>query len=248
MKLKTKIVQGMVICAASFLLTDSAYSFKQIASPSPNGLQQLPLSPEGKRGHASPSSMNIGPTQKGVIIQVKNGLLTEALQQVANHTNIQFRIADHLNSHRINVDIRAKNWDSGVDRLLQNFSKVTVWDKSSKMENVLLMGLSNGESPGGPGFNAPADNKVASKPKPQINKPAATLSISKLKQLVKVQPGNAIPAHLFGDQEIRDYLKVRGIRSPDDWKEAKRGRVIQHMAKRELIKLLYKQQAKSKVN
>lgn len=248
MKLKSKVIQGMVICAAPLLLADSAYSFKQIVSSSPQESRKIFRSTGGKQVSALSPSMNIGPTKDGVIIQVKNGLLEDALQQVANHANIQFKIADHLNSHKINVNIRAKNWDSGVDLLLKNFSKVTVWDKSSKIENVLLMGISDAESLAGAG-NAPIDNKTARYQKKLRNrKPVARLSVPKLKQLVKVQPGNAIPAHLFGDREIRDYLKLKGIHSPDDWKEAKRGRIVQHIAKRELVRLLYKQQAKSKIN
>lgn len=249
MSLKNKIIQGIVICVAFLLLTDSAYSFKRIVSSSKESAR-ISHSTKGKSFSGSnpflASSMKIGLTETGIKIQVRNGLLVDVLQQITNHTNIQFRIADHLNSQRINVNIQAKNWDSGVERLLKDFSKVTVWDKFSRIENILLMGTNIEGSQTG-SETAQFGDQVAGY---QISKkkPNPGLSVSKLKQLVKIQPGNTILADLFADKEIRNYLKLKGIHSPNDLKQSKKRRVVQHLAKRELIKLLYEQQSRSKVN
>lgn len=249
MKVNNKITKGIVFCASLLLLNDTAYGFSQMISISPEKPSQNLNSSKGKVFSGSNPSLasliHIGPTETGIIIQVKNGLLVDVLQQIANHTNIQFRIADQLRSERIDVNIQAPSWDSGIEGLLKDFSKVTVWDKYSKMENVLLLEANKWEPPAGPATNV-HDNRVAGYRKAEGEKPNSGPSISNLKQLLQVQPGHSIPPRLFADQEIRRYLKSKGIHSPNDWKQIKKGSVVRQMAKRELIKLLYGQQTTSK--
>lgn len=251
MNVKNKITKGIVFCASLLLLNDTAYGFMQTVSNSSEEPSQNFKSNKSKVFSVSNSSLssliNIGPTETGVIIQVNNGLLIDVFQQIAKHTNIQIKIADQLSSQRINVNIRAQSWDSGIESLLEDFSKVIVWDEYSKMENILILGTNGLELPSGSANNVyvkrTPGNREAKK-----NKPGSGLSIPKLKKLVQVQLGHSLPSSLFKDREIRRYLKLRGIHSLNDWKQSKKRRVLQFLAKRELIKLHYNQQSKPKVN
>ena len=251
MNVKNKITKGIVFCASLLLLNDTAYGFTQTISTSSEKPAQNFNSNKGKFFSVSNSSLssliNIGPTETGVIIQVNNGLLIDVFQQITKHTNIQFKIVDQLSSQRINVNIRAQSWDSGIESLLEDFSKVIVRNEYSKMENILILGTNGLELPSSSANNVyvkrTPGNREAKK-----NKPGSGLSISKLKKLVQVQLGHSLPSSLFKDREIRRYLKLRGIHSLNDWKQSKKRRVLQFLAKRELMKLLYNQQSKPKVN
>jgi hypothetical protein len=244
MNVKNKIIQGIFFCASLLLLNDTAYGFTQTISTSSEKPSQNFNSNKGKVFSGSNPSLasliNIGPTETGIIIQVKNGLLIDVFQQIAKHTNIQFRIVDQLSSQRINVNIQAQSWDSGIESLLEDFSKVIVWDKYSRMENILILGTNKWESPAGP-VNNVHDNRAPEYRDAKKKKPGFGLSISNLKKLVQVQLGHSFPPSLFADQEIRRYLKLRGIHSINDWKQTKKIRVVSHLAKRELVRLLYEQ-------
>ncbi|GJL78481.1 MAG: hypothetical protein NPINA01_14700 [Nitrospinaceae bacterium] len=248
MKLKNKIIKGSVLGVSLLLLSDTAHGISKAPSaPSEEPLQISDFRKSGlssEKNSASASSIHIGPTATGIRIYVNNGLLVDVLQQVANYTDIQFRLANALNSKRINVNIQARDWESGVERLLKDFSKVTVWDKHARMDNILLLGMNHWE----PEEALQTNTHSHSSEVPQKAQGKPGLPISKLKQLVQVKPGQSIPPDLFADEEVQRYLKLKGIRSSSDWKQIKKGRVVHHLAKRELVRLLYEQQRKTRVN
>ena len=147
--MKNKIIQKIVFCIPFFLSCGTAFGFSQVFPadseekiPVTNRVNALPVSVSGPSGS---SSINIKASDAGIILKVENSYLADVLQQVANETNIQFNIGSQLTSHRITVNIRGPNWNSVIETLLKDFSRVTVWnEKSEGMKEVLLLAFSRG--------------------------------------------------------------------------------------------------------
>jgi hypothetical protein len=83
-----------------------------------------------------PSRLDIQSSKDGVTIEVKDGYLVDVLQGVADESDIRFRVSDSLVNEKINADVRAPDWDSGVPRLLKGASTVALWDENSQLKKV----------------------------------------------------------------------------------------------------------------
>ena len=189
------------------------------------------------------SSINIKTSDAGIVLNVANSFLSDVLQQVANHSHIEFNVGNQLTSHRVSVNIQGPNWNSVIKTLLKDFSKVTVWNKKSKgMKEVLLLGKNNW-SPQVDFETSSDDNRVM-----RGKNRSQGLSVSQLKNLVRIPSGISLPPSLFADQEIRRYLNLKGIQSPEEWKEPGKVRTVLHIAKRELNRLLFEKQLRQKFN
>jgi hypothetical protein len=238
--MKMKVFLGMIVCVLLFFRT--AYSFPQAAPSSPEAPPTLAVS-----GPSNNSSILIDSTASGITIDVKNGFLIDVLQEVANQTDIRFNIASQLKHQKVNVSIIARDWDSGIESLTKGFSKVTVWDESSDMKEILLLG-ENHWNPHIDTATSASDNLEMSGRATDEGINDSRLSISKLQRLVQVPPGTSLPPGLFADQEIRRYLKLKGIHFPGEWKRPNKARAVLHMAKKELNRLLFAKQTKSRIN
>jgi len=230
-----------------FLSCGTAFSFSQVFPadseeniPAANRGNALPVSVSKPSGG---SSINIKASDGGIILNVENSYLADVLQQVADETNIQFNIGSQLTSHRITVYIQGPNWNSVIETLLKDFSRVTVWnEKSEGMKEVLLLGKNNW-NPEEEFETGSYDNRTLR----EVNR-NPEISVSQLKRLVSVPLGDSLPPSLFADQQIRSYLKLKGIQSPEEWKQPKKARTALHMAKKELTRRLYEKQRKLKAD
>ena len=245
--MKNKIIQKIVFCIPFFLSCGTAFGFSQVFPA--DSEEKIPVTNRGNAlavsvsGPSGSSSINIKASDAGIILKVENSYLADVLQQVANETNIQFNIGSQLTSHRITVNIRGPNWNSVIETLLKDFSRVTVWnEKSEGMKEVLLLGKNNWD-PKEAFETGSYDNRTMSE---ENRSPG--ISVSQLKRLVRVPLGNSLPPSLFADQEIRRYLKLKGIQSPEEWEQPKKARTALHMAKKELTRLLYEKQRKFKAD
>lgn len=242
--LMKKIVQGIVICLSVQFTIGSSYGVSNIPLPridqnSVNRSRENPLQMEAP---AQNSSIHMTASKEGVFIRVENGRLGDVLQKVANQTDIQFSIPNHLSSVKINSDIQASDWESGIKAILKDFSHVMVWNKNFGMKKVMLLGKNEWN----PDENFdPATEGV---PLGEMSRPAPKLSLSKLKRLIQTPPGKPFPSNLFADRQIRRYLELKGIHSPDEWEKPGKVRTVLHMAKKELNRLLSAKQILQNLN
>ena len=131
--MKNKIIQKIVFCISIFLSCGTAFGFSQVFPVGPE--EKIPTANRGSQLSVSVSdpfvgsSINIESSDARIILNVENSFLADVLQQVANETNIQFNIGSQLTSHRITVNIQGRNWNSVIETLLKDFSKVTVWNE-----------------------------------------------------------------------------------------------------------------------
>ena len=245
--MKNNIIQKIVFCTSFFLSCGTAFGSSQVFPVGPE--DNIPIADSGNALPVSAddpsvnSFIDIQASDTGIIISVENSFLADVLQQVANETNIQFNIGSKLISHRITVNIQGPDWNSAINTLLKDFSKVTVWnEKSEGMKEILLLGKNNW-APQEEFESGSYDNRTL---REENRSPG--ISVSQLKRLVKIPLGNSLPPGLFADQEIRRYLKLKGIQSPEEWKQPKKARTALHLAKRELTRLLYEKQIRQKID
>ncbi|MFQ5449946.1 MAG: hypothetical protein ACE5E9_04920 [Nitrospinaceae bacterium] len=246
-------IKGLMIATVVLVMTGPAFSFTQFFSSKPEKPVSLPPLPVMEEKNIP---MVIGSSDKGVRINVSNGYLVDVLQKVADETNVSFRVADSLLTRKITANIREADWEAGVHELLKDVSTVALWDKNSRLRDVVLLNTS--------GFAAPAGRKgtdkagrpanqtaPASMPRPgnagtaadasqKIARaaPEADLSIFKIKRLLQIQPGTVLPRDLFEDPDLKPFFDSGGIRSPEDWKEFNKARKARVAARGELRKKL----------
>lgn len=242
--MKNKGIPIIIFFTVLFVLSGTAMGFRQVFPANPEE-QAFPVSserafPVSVSGSTVGSFINVESSDSGIILTVENSFLADVLQQVANNTNIQFNVGSRLTLHRISVKIQGPNWNSVVETLLKDFSRVTVWNKkSNSMKEVLLLGKNNWAPPLEEFETTSFKNQTTGR-----KNRSQGLSISKLKRLVRIPQGHSIPDNLFADLEIRRYLELKGVQSPEEWKQPKKVRIVRHMAKRELTRLLFEKQRK----
>lgn len=241
--MRKKVFRAIVFCASLFLSAGFAFGFTPVF---PADIEEQTPVANGRitfNGPSAGSWVHIESMETGILLDIENSFLADALQQVANATSIQFNVGSQLTSHRITARIEGPNWNSVVGTLLKDYSKVTVWNEKSKsIKEILLLGKNN--------WDPQQEYEFASfnyPPEGQENQ-STGLSIAKLKLLVGVPPGNPIPPYLFADQEIRSYIELKGIRSPEGWKNRGKVRVVLQKVKKDLNRLLFEKQRKLKTH
>lgn len=242
-----KIIRGII--SYVLLLCGTAYGLPQAVSPYPEKLP-TPGNKGNTLGTSNPSinsSILIESKEAGITLQIKNSFLIDVLQEVANQTDIRFDVASQIKSEKVNIHIIVQDWDSGIDSLTKGFSRITVWGGRSEIKEVLLLGKNNW-NPQEDSVTSTFDNLETAHRETDEGKKDSTLSISKLKRLIQIPPGKPFPSNLFQDREIRRYLELKGIRFPGEWKRPNKARAVLHMAKKELSRLLFEKQTRSKVN
>jgi hypothetical protein len=240
-----KIVQGIVICIFVQFTIGLSFATSKIPLPKidPTSGNRAWENPSQMKKSGRVSSIHMGMTNdEEILIRVENGRLGDVLQKIANQTDIQFSIPNHLASHTINMHIRASDWETGIKTILQGFSHIMVWNGNFGMKEVLLLGKNDGKPY--EDFDSASEGALSEE---RDRHPSPTLSPSKLRRLIQSPPGKAFPSSLFADREIRRYLQLKGIHSPDEWKQSGKVRTVLHMAKRELNRLLTKRQTLQKV-
>lgn len=90
---------------------------------------------------------------------VTNGVLGEVLQEVANKTDIRFQVANKLVDDKITADVRADDWDTGVQQLLKNKSTISLWDADSNVIDVVVMQSHKRQEQGQVKFNISDQSK-----------------------------------------------------------------------------------------
>ncbi len=79
----------------------------------------------------------MGISRDGVNIKYENTRLMDVLDHIEKQSNIRFRVADALYDMQITVNIRAADWDSAVNILLKDFSRIEIKDGKSKLMKVI---------------------------------------------------------------------------------------------------------------
>jgi hypothetical protein len=232
--MKKKAIRGIVFFISTLLISNNVYSFPPLHSST-----REEVSINMKNGDsvlannsAMGSSINIDSSGNGVGINVKNAFLIDVLEKLESKTNIQFRAASQLNSQIINANIHAEDWHSLVDILLQDFSKLVVWGNGSRIKNIFLLGGNE---------SIPHEKYEVGIQTRHREKQDLELPISKLTKLFHTPTSISFPTHLYADPEIRRYLELAGIHSPDDWGKPKKARVVLHNVRRQLSSQLVKQ-------
>ena len=139
------IIRGLrlLFVLPMLLISTTAFSFSQF-SPSEDTHKPVVT---GKNKKTVPIKPSIKVSKEGVSIVVNNGVLGEVLQDVANETDIRFRVSNKLARERITADVRAEDWDSGVQKLLKGNSTISLWDTDSKLTEVVVMESNNRKQP-----------------------------------------------------------------------------------------------------
>jgi hypothetical protein len=248
----TRKILRVLVVVITYIFGGPAFSF---AKPSP--ASSASVVPEARTAEnrkilkallvlSSPSESDTG---KKINLLINNEPLSDVLQHIAEKTNISFRITADLHSTRIIANIHASNWEEGLNELLKDMNRLSVWDKNSRLTHVIILGgknlTSNPTSSG-------ASRQTSFTSVPQANKVRQTSialpgdsaqnseipSESNLKKLLRIQPGNSLPENLFNNPEVNQFLKDNGIQSPNDWKEFHIARNVRKSVRRELRQIL----------
>jgi len=242
-----KIITGIISCV--LLLWGTAYGLPQAFPSSPETPSSLANTRDTLAGNNPPntSSILIESTEAGIEIHVRNGFLTDVFQEIANHTNIRFNVASQIQNQKVTVDIITKDWDSGIDSLTKGFSRITVRGDRLEIKEILLLGKNNWDPQEDTDTSA-FDNLEMARRETDEGEKDSSLSISKLKRLIQIPQGRPLPSNLFDDREIRRYLELKGIHSPDEWEKPGKVRTVLRMAKKELKRVFFEKQIRQKVN
>jgi len=226
--MKVLLVRGMIFIMPLLFLSGTAFSFTQFISPSEE--------------ESVSSSIQIGSTDKGIQIRVRNAPLVDVFQRLTDETNIQFRVPDNLTAMRINADIVAPDWNAGVQTLLKDFSQVSLLDKHGKLSKVVILNSKEWTS------QAEAMEqqvRIQNRPRPAAGTgknpsivPDIVLSKAQLRVLAKGRYGNPLPARLFQRTKYREFLAKHGIESIEDLNVIAKAKAVRRAARLQLQALL----------
>lgn len=252
-------LKGLFVIIPVFVLGNPAFSFtKLFPSPSASLVSKPPLGflEKKKVYFTSPrepiqtlvdlKNDSEADASLKVNLMINNEPLLDVLQRIAEETNISFRVPSDLFSKRISANIHVSNWGEGVNELLKDMNRLSVWDKNSNLTQVIILGRKS--STNAPGRETSSIS--ASKANFQHRAPTALTvasaqlrekpSESNLRKLLHLQPGTPLPEELFNTPDVNQFLKANGIQSPNDWKEFHKARVVHKSIRRELRQILVK--------
>lgn len=84
-------------------------------------------------------SAGITQDQSGVSLAFQGKTLKQALDTIKDKTGIQFKISDTLSQKTVPNDVKAENWKAAVQKLLQNYNKVEMWQEDLTKSQVWIM-------------------------------------------------------------------------------------------------------------
>jgi len=89
--------------------------------------------------YQSTSKNSINSTLKGIQLHFREYPLGEILKNIREETGILFRISPQTAKKFINIDIKAKDWKSSVQKLIADFSRIEVWTNKTKTSQIWLV-------------------------------------------------------------------------------------------------------------
>lgn len=201
--------------------------------------------------------------ENGVRINVQNILLSTLLQYIHDRSGIEFKLGYDVVDEVITTSISASTWTEAVRILLKEFNKVEVWANDKDLSRVVVLDGEvdkildsevdkNGQTES-PQLIAETQNiktdfssqKDFIKTQNQQTYTQATqsevpLNWFQLRRLVRTRPGKLLSNSLFQEPRSREFLHLRGIDSPEDWKQVDKAKSIQNEA-HDYLQILKKQ-------
>jgi hypothetical protein len=171
--------------------------------------------------------------EKPKSIKIINEPLSNVLQKITKSSGIDFQVADALMGELISAKIQESNWDAVVLRLLDNFNLVELKDGKGHLQKVHVLSLKNQE------IVVKSTNEVIQFKKRPSNKAEIWLNADQLHELAKGPFSSPLPAHMFNDTELRNFLSLHGISSDKEMNNIKKSMRVRIEARRQL-KMLQK--------
>lgn len=81
-------------------------------------------------------------TDGRIQLDIQNRTLMEVLQSVQLRSGIRFEISPHVLNEKMSITSRAKDWNSAVTTLLQNYNRVGFFGDTGQLKRVLIAGMS----------------------------------------------------------------------------------------------------------
>lgn len=171
---------------------------------------------------------------QGVSIHVKERSLGDVLRQVEGEANIAFDIRDAaLADIKISARIMASDWPKATLKLLDDFSRIDIWDED-RLSRVVLLGRGNYPTK----YIRKTPRKVNSVKRIFSGKRYKRfLSEKKLRYLIRTPINKPLPASLIQDWEYRTFLKPFGIKTLEDLKNMNNTQTVRLEVRRQLREL-----------
>lgn len=244
--MKKKYLKRLVLLITVIVLGYPAFSFSKLPLPTEAPKAHIPVHREPLKNTFALTSTSETDTVHNINLIVNDEPLVDVLQRIAEETNISFRVPSDLFSKKISASIHTSNWENGVNLLLKDMNRLSVWDKNSHLTQVSILSersssnfqneqtASRGFSKTNSKSQASLDPTVASSQ--NLDQP----SESNLKKLLHIQPGGTLPGELFNDPNVNQFLNSNGIQSPKDWKEFHKARIVHKAVRKQLRQILVK--------
>lgn len=174
-----------------------------------------------------------------VTINVRDREWGEVLQRIQKESGIVFEFHARLKNLKITARISAPDWTSAARKLLEDFSRVEVWDKN-RLSRVRLLGG---------GKHSPLSiqktsrliqlESVENKRKkiPRGKKYKIFLSENQLRELLETPIDPPIPTRLFHDMRYKKFLRQFGLESPRELKDMDNSLTVRLEVRRQLREL-----------
>jgi len=183
--------------------------------------------------------------KSGVQIKASGVPLGELLQYVEAASGIQFDVPDKLAGEMVSVDLRAKNWQDALAELLEDKSRLDVWDARNRLTSVRLLGNREWGTGSAPQTAAPAAITARVQPgaAPSQNTAAGTdLNKEQLSQISKGPYRSPLSEELYRNLTLRPFLEKFGIQSEADLKDTRKAMRVRREARKQL-RLIRKKEA-----
>ncbi|MFQ5716090.1 MAG: hypothetical protein ACE5GQ_03205 [Nitrospinales bacterium] len=192
-----------------------------------------------KDGFSPIGAHEIGSNQIGVAINVNNLELMDVLQRIQNESGINFVVHDDLSGEKISARIKAADWTSAALKLLENFSRVEVWDEDG-LSSVRLLKSEGYSTTPNPNTDWTIKVKPAGKRTKHVmrgKKYEIFLSEKELLELIKAPSDTPIPAYFIKDLQYRKFLEQFGFESLEDVFDIHNTRTVRLEVRRQLKEL-----------
>ena len=168
-------------------------------------------------------------TQEGIHLKVRNQPLSKVLQAIGEKSGIAFFMQKALYETPVTSDIQASSWRLLVGELLKDFSKIEIWSEDTAGSKIRITGLGDYVPPA-PGAVAdqreptviPVPKTEANLPRsvsiPKRNQPTRPKRLKRAEELYPNHPLAKLPAHVFMEPAILNYLLKNNVDIPDAFK------------------------------
>lgn len=82
--------------------------------------------------------------KSNISLEFQGKTLKQALDSIKEKTGIQFKISEALGQKTVLNDIKAESWKTAVQKLLQNYNKVEMWQDDLAKSQIMIVGESEG--------------------------------------------------------------------------------------------------------